>query len=1336
MQNSYSRPIELRVLTVWFALLLSFSFLTGYSATYQTNSQSEAQQLLDNAVPGDVIIIGDGDYTGFMLTLSTSGTSDNPITLRAETGGGVNLTDTSGFFVTGDHIIIDGFRFTNVPQMSASEGRVVRFEGSSNSKLANCAFYTCGNDRFRHIVLMSGGSANNEISYNYLENIVGQGIGVTGEEENSGNHIHHNRINGTQNDGEFNGQEPIQLGQSSNQYVNLLSTLVEYNLIENMRGDADSELVSNKTRGNTIRFNTCVDNDTRMELVLRGGEDCIIESNYLESSGIRAYGSGHVIRNNYTEGARYGVRLPGGNAEGNTGSYAETFNCTVENNIIIGSEREGIRIGDTGENLGGAFIRDLTIDGNQVTTDQGTMFFLREENGGNINWAGNVGEGSATLKTDNITSGVALGDASTATDLVPLTSDDVGPDWQREGQDREPGTFTVSSAAEAQDILNTAVPGDEIIIANGDYADFMLTLPTSGTSENAILLRAQTGGEVTFTGLSGFFVTGDYVVIDGFVFNEVPRMSAEEGRVVRFEGASNSRLTNCAFYTCGNDRFRHIVLMAGGSANNEVSYNYLENIVGQGIGVIGEANNTGNFIHHNWINGTQDDGEFNGQEPIQLGQSSDQYVNNLNTLVEFNLIENMSDEDKADSELISNKTAGNTLRFNTTRNNAPRMELVLRGGEDCVIESNYLSGNSIRAYGSGHVIRNNYSENARYGVRLPGGDASGSTGSYSETTNCTVEGNLVVNSEREGIRIGDTGANLGGPFISDITISDNEVQANQGTMFFLQEPNNGNINWSGNVGEGSATLKTDNITSGVVLGDVNEATDLVPLTEDEVGPDWLGSDGGGGSDAPGIFLEAETCGTIGATWEVKEDPNASGGEYVEIADGNTSQPEPPTAPEDRISYSVEVEEAGRYALWGRVLTPSNSDDSFWVRVNGGDWQIWFTGVFTEWSWVRNANYDLTAGSNTIDIAYREDGSQLDKLYLTKDGDTPRGKGEVADCEIAPPSGSIVIRAKGSCGSETMVLEVDGVDVQAWTNVATSFTNYTYDGYSGGVIKVRFTNDGVDEKKGKKKGKKKKGCDRNLIVDKITVCGTVLEAENAIRSSCGPPSQWLWCNGNFDFGDVGCGNPPDSGTLAIRARGTCGLETMVLQIDGQDVKTWMNVSTTFSNYTYEGYSGGTIEVFFTNDGTTAGCDKNLIVDKITVCGTVVEAEEAVRSSCGPPSQWLWCNGSFNFGNVGCGTDNARIANQNTKGTSAERTWEVSEQTTAFETYPNPVSEHLTIFGPEAYTLSVYDLSGQQVLERSDLHGKSGIDVQHLQSGVYIIRLHGDNQPDLRQRLIIE
>ncbi len=120
-----------------------------------------------------------------------------------------------------------------------------------------------------------------------------------------------------------------------------------------------------------------------------------------------------------------------------------------------------------------------------------------------------------------------------------------------------------------------------------------------------------------------------------------------------------------------------------------------------------------------------------------------------------------------------------------------------------------------------------------------------------------------------------------------------------------------------------------------------------------------------------------------------------------------------------------------------------------------------------------------------------------------------------------------------------------------------------------------------------------------------------------------------------------GGVPASGTIEIFARGDCGSEQMELLLDGEVVKTWQNVSTSLTRYTYSEFTGTqNIEVAFTNDGPAAGCSgRNLFVDKITVCGTVYESEDTatVNSICGNPD-YLFCNGSLDFGALTCEGDN--------------------------------------------------------------------------------------------------
>ncbi|MEP3386189.1 MAG: T9SS type A sorting domain-containing protein, partial [Flavobacteriaceae bacterium] len=89
-------------------------------------------------------------------------------------------------------------------------------------------------------------------------------------------------------------------------------------------------------------------------------------------------------------------------------------------------------------------------------------------------------------------------------------------------------------------------------------------------------------------------------------------------------------------------------------------------------------------------------------------------------------------------------------------------------------------------------------------------------------------------------------------------------------------------------------------------------------------------------------------------------------------------------------------------VYGLVRTPTIDDDSFWVRANGGNWVYWNSiPGNSDFSWQQvhsNANgpiyktFNLVDGANTIEIVRREDGTALDKLYVTKTATVPAGFG--------------------------------------------------------------------------------------------------------------------------------------------------------------------------------------------------------------------------------------------------------------------------------------------------------------------------------------------------------
>lgn len=117
--------------------------------------------------------------------------------------------------------------------------------------------------------------------------------------------------------------------------------------------------------------------------------------------------------------------------------------------------------------------------------------------------------------------------------------------------------------------------------------------------------------------------------------------------------------------------------------------------------------------------------------------------------------------------------------------------------------------------------------------------------------------------------------------------------------------------------------------------------------------------------------------------------------------------------------------------------------------------------------------------------------------------------------------SIVVRARGTAGTESVSLRIDNTNVATWT-MSTGFQNYSASTNLNGAITVAFTNDATG---------------RDVQVDYITVNGTTRQAEAQTyntgvwaNGSCGGGSlsEWMHCNGVIGFGNVSGGGGPGPG----------------------------------------------------------------------------------------------------------------------------------------------------------------------------------------------------------------
>jgi len=146
--------------------------------------------------------------------------------------------------------------------------------------------------------------------------------------------------------------------------------------------------------------------------------------------------------------------------------------------------------------------------------------------------------------------------------------------------------------------------------------------------------------------------------------------------------------------------------------------------------------------------------------------------------------------------------------------------------------------------------------------------------------------------------------------------------------------------------------------------------------------------------APGaVWLEAER-GIVGANWNDNvPDSTASSGQYV-VSPSVQSLSSAPTTSASWVQLAFNAPAAATYNVWFRKKTPTADDDSFWIRMDNGGWTMWNNmGSSSSWDWVKApVTYSVSAGSHTFFVGLRENGAQLDKIYLTTGNDTPTGTG--------------------------------------------------------------------------------------------------------------------------------------------------------------------------------------------------------------------------------------------------------------------------------------------------------------------------------------------------------
>jgi poly(beta-D-mannuronate) lyase len=416
------------------------------------DSMAGLRTAIDDAQPGDEIVVKDGNYSISGLAISKRATAEHPIVIRAETVGGVTISGSGGFRLSDAHyIIIRGFVFTHD---AGSTG--LNMESCQHVRITRNTFRLANEGGTSHWVSLGGSSsANNRIDRNLFENknTVGNFIRIIGDPVSKGDVIDRNffyRHKGA----DANGGEAVRVGGSVNSH-DRAEARIERNLFEQCNGDP--EAISIKSVGNVIRGNTLRDNEG--SIVLRHGYENTVDGNFIlgGQSGIRLYGHDQHIVNNYIEGTTGGgVRSALVIGTGNVANepkneshanYGEVRNSTIAFNTMVNNRTHlVVGYGDRSYEP-----RDSTIGYNIIQGDGGTLVSVTAETG--TQWIQNILYGGASNGdipgsgfTDvdpklTTTAGelLHLGADSPALDAIPMSSVPSFVATDMEGQRRGAG---------------------------------------------------------------------------------------------------------------------------------------------------------------------------------------------------------------------------------------------------------------------------------------------------------------------------------------------------------------------------------------------------------------------------------------------------------------------------------------------------------------------------------------------------------------------------------------------------------------------------------------------------------------------------------------------------------------------------------------------------------------------------------------------------------------------------------------------------------------------------------------------------------------------------------
>ncbi|MBX3562796.1 MAG: right-handed parallel beta-helix repeat-containing protein [Sphingomonas sp.] len=495
--------------------------------------------------PGDEIVLADGTWRDFQILFEGRGTAERPITLTAQTPGGVILSGQSNLRLSGEHLVVSNlvFRDGHTPTEEVIAFRRDSRRTASNSRVTGIVIDRFNApDRRREDMWVSIYGQDNRVDHSHF---VGKGnAGVTlavirpeGRSEPNRHRIDHNYFGPRPTLGS-NGGETIRIG-TSDESLSDSETVVEDNYFE--RCDGEVEIVSLKAGGNIVRGNTFF--ESQGSVVLRHGNGNLVERNVFigngrpNTGGIRVINRNQIVRDNYLEGLAgtgfaSALAVMNGVPDSAINRYHQVANARIERNSFVATQRLTFAAGADAERSA-APIDSRFADNLIADEERGDPIRIDGDIAG-IGFVGNVQNEVATPRLDRgvahrpITlaraangflypTDAALTEVGAPRDLRPVGREETGVRWYPKPvlDAAEPAEAAIEVHSGAALAVAIAQGGDAFRLGAGEYLvpapiviDRPIRIDGAGQARTRIffngdsLFRIEEGGRLSLSDLA------------------------------------------------------------------------------------------------------------------------------------------------------------------------------------------------------------------------------------------------------------------------------------------------------------------------------------------------------------------------------------------------------------------------------------------------------------------------------------------------------------------------------------------------------------------------------------------------------------------------------------------------------------------------------------------------------------------------------------------------------------------------------------------------------------------------------------------------------------------